>query len=372
MAGKLKSIKEGISDKDSISAQKWRSRLSILLEKTGIAALTTVIVFLVVVYMNTGSLNIFTRGALIEMSLAFCFLLALFWSHRKVSNLFNKHLKTQNSIPKAILEMLTIIIITLVIYTITNFIPLLLIFSADAILPVRLRTAYIVSAIISLFFYYFVEREKNKKKLQAEMLNSARLQKESFQAQLEGLKNQVNPHFLFNSLNVLGSLIHKDQDQAVEFTRRLSDLYRSFLDNSNEPLILLEKELDIVNSYIYLLKVRFGKSVEFFFNIKPESKKKYLPPGSLQMLIENVIKHNGSTSNKPLLIHISSDKDFLEVKNQLQPRREKVRSTRTGLKNIESRYLFLTDKLPEFTKTEIEFIAKLPLLKVEDYEHSNH
>lgn len=366
---KIRNIENRSDNTDSKEKKKLHSYIKLILEKIGIAALTTIIVFMVIVYMNTGHLYIFSIPALIEMGFAFIFLFLLLLAHQKISKEFNKR---HNSLIKAVMEMLSIIFITVLIYTVTNIIPLLFIYGREVFLPTRVRTAYISSVIISLFFYYFVEREKSKKKLQAEMLNSARLQKESFQAQLEGLKNQVNPHFLFNSLNVLGSLIHKDQDQAVEFTRRLSDLYRSFLDNSNEPLILLEKELEIVNSYIYLLKVRFGKSVEFRFNIEPESKKKYLPPGSLQMLIENAIKHNGSTSKKPLIIQVSSNKDVLEVKNQLQPRRENLSSTKTGLKNIESRYHFLTDKLPEFTKTEIEFIAKLPLLKVEDYEHSNH
>lgn len=371
---KFHAIKQQVSNKDSAEGKKLRSRLSLILEKIGIAALTTLLVYTTIVYMNVGGKVVdiwFSMAAFIELGLAFIFLLSVFGAHILISHYFNSGYFRSKTWLKAGLEILTLIIATLLLFFFTNYIPLQLIFGKEAMVPVRVRTAFIVSTIISLFFYYFVERERSKKKLQAEMLRSARLQKENFQAQLQNLKDQVNPHFLFNSLNVLGSLIYKDQDQAVEFTRRLSDLYRSFLDNSNEPLIPLSRELEVTKAYIYLLETRFGKAVQFKLNIAPEIFQFYLPPGSLQMLIENAIKHNGSTSKKPLVIHIYSEDENIVVKNRLQPRREKVESTQTGLKNIQSRYNYLTDKKAVFNKTEEEFIAKLPLLKVEAYENSH-
>ncbi|MGA9589968.1 MAG: histidine kinase [Salegentibacter sp.] len=237
--------------------------------------------------------------------------------------------------------------------------------------PESLRVGYVLSGVLSLFFYFYVEKNRNQQQLQAEMLRSAHLQKENFEAQLQNLKDQVNPHFLFNSLNVLGSLIYKNQEQAVEFTRKLSDMYRSYLDNSNDPLIPLRKDLEVTKAYIYLLETRFGKAVEFRLNIATDMQELFLPPGAVQMLIENAIKHNGSTRKNPLVIHIYTEDDRLIVKNRLQARRNKIVSTKTGLKNIRSRYQFLTNQEVIITKSEEEFIVKLPLLKVEANENSN-
>lgn len=366
---KIKNIKQQLKNTE----KRKGFRLNLLLENIGIAALTTLIVFAVVVYMNTGSLKIFSPGALIELSLAFGFLLILFWTHRQISRLFNSgKLRIGPPIVKALLEMLTVITVTLLLYYLTNYTPLLLIFSAKALLPVRVRTAFIVSTIISLFFYYFVERERSRKKLQAQMLHSARLQKENYQAQLESLKDQVQPHFLFNSLNVLSSLILKDQEQALEFTRRLSDLYRSFLDHGQESLIPLTKEVEVSRDYCFLLKTRFGKAIQFNFDVPQENNEYHIPPGSLQMLIENAVKHNGSTSKAPLRIRVYQEDELLIVRNNLQPRHEKNNSTGTGLKNIKNRYKYLTDHKVLVKKTSEEFIVKLPLLKVEEYENSNN
>ncbi|MFD1079697.1 sensor histidine kinase, partial [Longispora fulva] len=159
---------------------------------------------------------------------------------------------------------------------------------------------------------------------------------------------------------------------ATKFTRKLSELYRSFLDNTSQQLIPLRKELEVAEAYIYLLKTRFGESVQFELEIAPEAMELHLPPGSLQVLLENAIKHNGSTRKKPLTIAIASHGNILEVKNNLQPRMEEVSSTNTGLTNITSRYSFLSDRKPEFKKTEDHFIAELPLLKVEIHENPHY
>ncbi|MBZ9730186.1 histidine kinase [Salegentibacter sp. JZCK2] len=229
-----------------------------------------------------------------------------------------------------------------------------------------------MTIILSLFFYFLVERERSKRRLQEKILRSTQLQKENYQAQIQSLKNQVNPHFLFNSLNVLSSLIRKNQSQAREFVYRLSKVYRSFLDHSHEQLVPLQKEMELTEAYIYLLSTRFGDNVRFEINVSKDHTHLLLPPGSLQMLVENAIKHNGSTRKKPLIIQICSEKDELVVKNNLQPRLEKMESTRMGLKNITRRYKFLTNKEVKFNTSEKEFIAKLPLLKVEVYENSNY
>lgn len=364
---KSRQIEKQLTDRDPENRKQLRSRLMLFFKRVGKAALVTLLLYGFMIYLNVGEFVIPHSENLIELGLAFVFLLVLFWFHRRISRFAaSKKFKKIKTPFREVLEVLLVIFITPIIFIIVNWIPLRLIFEPEAFIPIRVRNAFGVSIVVSLFFYYFVERERSKKQLQAEMLRSARLQKENFQAQLENLKDQVNPHFLFNSLNVLVSLIPQDAERATKFTRKLSELYRSFLDNSSEQLIPLRKELEIIDAYIYLLKTRFGESVKFEMQIASEVKKLQLPPGSLQVLVENVIKHNGSTRKKPLFIEIYSDGDWLVVKNNLQPRLEQVESTNTGLKNIISRYSFLSDKKPDFTKNETHFIAKLPLLKVEN------
>ena len=363
---KSRQIEKQIKNADPEYRKSLRPRFKLFLKRVGKAALVTLLLYGLIVYLNLGKFVVPQPENFIELGLAFGFLLVLFWFHRRISS-FTASKKFRRISPpfREVFEVLIVIFTTLAVFFVTNWIPLMLVFEPEAFVPIRVRNAFGVSIVVSLFFYYFVERERSKKQLQAEMLRSARLQKENFQAQLENLKDQVNPHFLFNSLNVLVSLIPQDADRATEFTRKLSELYRSFLDNSSEQLIPLRKELEIIDAYMYLLKTRFGESVQFEMQIASEVKKLQLPPGSLQVLLENAIKHNGSTRKKPLLIEIFSEEDVLVVRNNLQPRLEQIESTSTGLKNIESRYSFLSDKKPEFMKTETYFIAKLPLLKVE-------
>ncbi|MDO6518490.1 sensor histidine kinase [Zobellia uliginosa] len=370
---KVSFIKPKEENNSLTQGESSRSRFSMVLEKIGIAALTTLVVFEAVVYMNVGKVKLFfSIYELQELFFAFVFLLSLFGAHSLIS-VWMKHrfFKEINPFLKLFIEMLIVISSTLVIYMVTNYLPLVLIFGEEGLLPVRVRTAFVSGTFISLFFYYFVERERHKNQLQAEMLRSARLQKENYQAQLEGLKNQVQPHFLFNSLNVLRSLIHKDQEKATEFTQRLSDLYRSFLTYGDEPLISLEKELEVSKAYIFLLETRFGKALQINLDIPEDSLSYFLPPGALQTLIENAIKHNGSTSKKPLRVRIYTEDGKLVVRNRLSPRFEETTSTKTGLKNLKTRYSFLSQEEVEWVRTEEEFIVRLPLLKVENYENSN-
>ncbi|MBC6988708.1 MULTISPECIES: sensor histidine kinase [Hymenobacter] len=229
-----------------------------------------------------------------------------------------------------------------------------------------------MSSIISLFFYYFVERENTKAQLQQELLRAEQLQKENFKAQLELLKNQVDPHFLFNSLNVLNSLIYKDQQQASDFLNQLSTVYRLTLDNSAKPVVTLQDELQLVEAYIFLMQTRLGNKLQFQINLPPESMSKALPSAALQMLIENAIKHNGSTTKKPLQIRIYAENDSVIVENDLQPRTTPVTSTKVGLNNIISRYRYLSDRPVRIEKTAQTFRVVLPLLPLDRYEDATY
>lgn len=343
------------------------------LKDIGMAAFASTTFFFLIVYMHQGKIDMPSIYRLIELGLVFIFLIFLIWTHRLISILmYRDQWSNTPSLVKPIVEIFLVVTATLLLNYILNYIPLTLMFPPEAFIPSRVRTSFIITIIISLFLYYFVERERSKKRLQAEMLRSAQLQKENFQAQLENLKNQVNPHFLFNSLNVLISLIPQDSERATEFTRKLSEVYRSFLDNSQEQLIPLQKELEVAKSYIYLLETRFGEAVKFKISVPPEKLDHMLPPAALQLLLENATKHNGSTRKKPLYIEVFHEDNKLVVKNNLQPRKERMASTKKGLENIKSRYRYFTDEPVEIEKGQHDFVVKIPLLKESNYEDLNN
>ncbi len=189
-----------------------------------------------------------------------------------------------------------------------------------------------------------------------------KLQKENLQSQFEVLRQQVNPHFLFNSLNVLTSLIKLEPDLAEKFTEHLSKVYRYVLENKDNSLVSLQTELDFLDAYIFLLNIRFMDKIEVQVSI-PESKKEMLIlPLALQLLIENAIKHNSMSKKNPLKIEIFIDNNnVLNVENNLQERESHMVSTGVGLKNIEHRYHLLEMPAPEFLKTETKFVARVPL-----------
>lgn len=189
-----------------------------------------------------------------------------------------------------------------------------------------------------------------------------KLQKENLQSQFEVLRQQVNPHFLFNSLNVLTSLIKLEPDLAEKFTEHLSKVYRYVLENKDNDLVSLQTELDFLDAYIFLLNIRFMNKIEVKVSIPDNRKESLILPLALQLLIENAIKHNSMSKKNPLKIEIFIDSENkLNVMNNLQERESHMASTGVGLKNIEHRYHLLAMPAPEFIKTETNFVARIPL-----------
>lgn len=184
----------------------------------------------------------------------------------------------------------------------------------------------------------------------------------SANAQFESLKNQLDPHFLFNSLNVLDSLIEENPVQAQRFTNSMSKIYRYVLEQKDKELVSVEEEIDFAKTYCELLKTRFEDAVTFEFNISEEYKKGFVVPLSLQLLLENSIKHNFATSSKPLNIKIFTEKGNLIIENNLQTRELPNKSTGVGLANIVSRYNLLTERNVFVEKSEAFFRVKLPIL----------
>jgi PAS domain S-box-containing protein len=190
-----------------------------------------------------------------------------------------------------------------------------------------------------------------------------RVQKENLQSQFDVLKQQVNPHFLFNSLNVLTSLIKLDPDLAEKFSENLSKVYRYVLENRDNELVDLKTELQFLDAYILLLNIRFIDKLRVNINIPESRLNEMIIPLAMQLLIENAIKHNAMSKSVPLTIEIFIDEDnFLNIVNNLNERPSQLISTGIGLKNIENRYLLLNNTKPVFEKTLSHFVARVPLL----------
>lgn len=218
-----------------------------------------------------------------------------------------------------------------------------------------------IALLISAFLHAkgFVEelRKTSKKEVVEQKLIA-----KSANAQFESLKNQLDPHFLFNSLNVLSSLIDENPKQAQKFTASMSKIYRYVLEQKDKELVTVEDELEFAKTYCELLKTRFEDSVDFVFEVKKEDYKRFVVPLSLQLLLENCIKHNFATSSKPLIIKIFSENDTLCIENNLQVREQIKESSGIGLANIVQRYSLLTKKNVFIEKSEDYFKVKLPVL----------
>ena len=190
-----------------------------------------------------------------------------------------------------------------------------------------------------------------------------RFKKENAESQFESLRTQINPHFLFNSLNTLSALIFQDQKKAESFVREMSDVYRYILENKDTELVTLKKELEIIKSYIYLIILRFEQNLTVTININSRLDMMLIPPLTLQMLVENAVKHNIISRKKPLAVKIYSEDDYILVSNNLQRKDTTKYSTKLGLENIKSRYNYLTDNKVEIIESPDEFLVKIPLIK---------
>lgn len=203
--------------------------------------------------------------------------------------------------------------------------------------------------------------EEWKKSTRKEVVEQKLIAK-SANAQFESLKNQLDPHFLFNSLNVLSALIDENPDQAQRFTASMSKIYRYVLEQKDKELVTVEEELDFAKTYCNLLKTRFEDSVNFEFQVDENVKKSFVVPLSLQLLLENCIKHNFATSQKPLNIKIFSLNGYLFIENNLQQREQVKESAGIGLSNIVQRYSLLTKQNVFIEKSEDFFRVKIPIL----------
>ncbi|MEO1262857.1 MAG: sensor histidine kinase [Bacteroidota bacterium] len=231
----------------------------------------------------------------------------------------------------------------------------------DDIWVVWVSSLIIVFIIVSIEIFWYMLKKRQQLEAQNE-----RLQRNEEMSKYQALMNQLNPHFLFNSLNVLSYLVYKDQRGAEQFIEELSKMYRYIIQLNETYLVPLKKEMDFIDSYIYLQKIRHRNNLTYESEVDAKSFQKYIPPLTLEVLLENAIKHNVIDAEKPLHIKLSSQNGHLIVENNVQPRNEnEVQSTHVGLKNLSEKFYILESEPPEFYIKDGRFIAKIPLLQSE-------
>ncbi|MHA4811847.1 sensor histidine kinase [Flavitalea flava] len=213
--------------------------------------------------------------------------------------------------------------------------------------------------IMNIYEIIFLNMEREHTQSRVEQLNIAKVQ-----AELEALKNQIDPHFIFNSLNTLSFLITRDPQNARLYNDTLAKVYRYILSNKEKDMVLLREEIEFISNYFYLLKIRFGEAISMIIEITDLSSEDFLiPPISMQALVENAIKHNEFNDKTPLTIHVSISSNYAIVKNIINPKNYAAPTSRIGLGNLDNRYKLITKRNIIIENNFKSFTVKLPIIK---------
>lgn len=237
--------------------------------------------------------------------------------------------------------------------------------------PLKLNIIY--GSLINLFLHLlnailFFFREYKRQWQETE-----ELRQRSAQANIQLIKSQINPHFLFNNLNVLSGMLIRDNPEANRFIEEFSKVYRYILSNQDKELVELRSELEFIQPYIFLMQKRFDKGLRVTLDVPPAYESWYVVPAALQMLIENAIKHNVVSKSRPLDIQIHANgNQTLVVKNTLQPRLAAEPSTRIGLENIRKRYELISGRTVSIKQTGDSFEVAIPLLQLNHNHETDH
>ncbi len=236
--------------------------------------------------------------------------------------------------------------------------------TTEQLIVMNVYGVFIFVPVFSIYFsLHFLKHWRRSE------LAVARFQRENIRAQLDALKNHLDPHFLFNNLNILSALIDTDTTRSREYVDKLADVYRAILRRKADDLIPVSEELAFVDSYLYLLRARFENNVQFHIEADPACYSCMLPPLTVQMLLENAIKHNHIQAGRPLVIELytTPEGDYLTVRNTLSEKTA-TENSGSGLQNIQNRYAHFTDKPVKVIRTASHFEVSVPLLHIESAE----
>jgi two-component system LytT family sensor kinase len=212
-----------------------------------------------------------------------------------------------------------------------------------------------ILAFNGIIFYYKAWKEYQ--------LQTERLKRENIQAKYDALRNQIDPHFFFNSLSVLTNLVYRSADLSADYITQLAKIYRYILDKKFENLVPVQTELDFLESYLFLISIRHQNSIRFTMQLNEEMiRGSMVPPATLQMLIENAIKHNRFSANEPLEILLKNEDGFLCVENNVRKKLNTETSPGIGLENIRKRYELISGQPIEILETDAVFCVKLPVI----------
>lgn len=229
-----------------------------------------------------------------------------------------------------------------------------------------IRSATLLSVICVVFITHVYETVYLIRQRESDMVTFEKLERAKVQAELEALKNQLDPHFMFNSLNALSWLIENDPARAIVFNDNLADVYRYILRNRDRALVTLAEELDFLTRYYALLKLRFEDAIHMNLpEARPEFDTLFLPPISLQILLENAVKHNEFTREHPLETRIRIDGDSITVENEIRIRRHARPSSRVGLQNLSERCRLILARDLEIVPGPDRFSVRLPLKSID-------
>jgi two-component system, LytTR family, sensor kinase len=230
------------------------------------------------------------------------------------------------------------------------------------LIPLKLNVIYallinLLFHLINAILFYFEEYKRQVTETEA-------LRRISTETELELIKSQINPHFLFNNLNILSALVMKNHADANKFIEEFSKVYRYILSSQHKELVTVSEEISFMSPYLFLLQKRFGEGLRVNITVPEKFKNHYIIPASLQMLVENALKHNIVSNAKPLTIDINIDNNNISIQNNLQLRTTVLGSTKIGLQNISKRYQLVSELAVAIETTTEKFKVSLPLIPI--------
>ncbi|OUJ74093.1 sensor histidine kinase [Hymenobacter crusticola] len=358
------------------SRQKWKLALSLI-----------VIYYPILTYVNfpewdrswTGvqrGLPLFFIGSVVMVLFYFVWLSLVEWIQHRLFGWFGEDFLLELRLPAQLITLLTSTALAAaflmaygsVMYLLTRFLPHAehrsprIALSPEHIsLFRRANEGFFLMLMLSAF--YLIANSRALLRVRAFHRRTEQLENENLQAQFAALKNQVNPHFLFNSLSILSSLVYVDAELSEKFIDQLSRSYRYTLEQKDNDLVPLSTELDFIKSYTFLLKIRFEEKFDVVLDIPEADRQHYrVAPLTLQLLVENAVKHNQMSVENPLHVCIGLEEQELVVRNSLQRRPTVTASTGLGLQNILNRYRLLTPRPVRVEETDDTFVVRIPLL----------
>jgi hypothetical protein len=305
--------------------------------------------------------RVFLTGSVITFLVISCCWIFLTWVAITIRDRFSDdaNIRVRMAVTLFFITLITALTLTILFYGYTRFS-----FLKYEVNETKYRWVLVFGLIINFFVTLFHEGSSGFEKWKATLVETEELKRVYMQSRLMGLKSQVNPHFLFNSLNSLSSLISEDRDKAEKFLDEMSKVYRYLLRNSDDELVSLETEISFINSYYHLLKVRYGQAIQLKINVSSEALHYSIPPLTLQVLFESAFTQNRMNQKEPLLVEISTPTpDSLSFKHNTQPKLLSIGEPREeGIENITNKFRLLGQQSVQIEEADSMRTITLPLI----------